>query len=312
MPSSSDRLFFSVLVVLGLFAGCGSDTGAEPLGDASTLPDAQASDGAPDGSIRDASPMDADTGPVGSAGCVDGDGIPEGQNMFMSDGRTRNYFLYLPKGYDRSRPWPLLFALHGNGGTAAYWNQTTGERNVRGEVEDDAILVVAEAIEGNWRDYGAPSTTWPARIEQELNYFDAIVDRAKKDLCIDENAIFSMGFSGGGSFSGVLACRRPYIRAFAAGGSVIYFDPKDCVHAPPAWITIGKKELIPTREEFRDYFRDAAGCTATAASTPPDPCVAYQGCDDGKSVHYCEHPDGHIWPSFGTSAMWDFLGSQIE
>ena len=114
-------------------------------------------------------------------------------------------------------------------------------------------------------------------------------------------------FSGGGSFSGVLACRREYIRAFAAGGAVIYFDEKDCTRRTPAWITIGEKELVKSREAFRDFFRDQGQCMASSSATSPAPCQAYDGCDSATPVHYCEHPGDHVWPDFGTAAMWAFL-----
>src|SRR5690606_38315534 len=154
-----------------------------------------------------------------------------------------------------------------------------------------------------------PPESWPARIESELLYFDEVIAQARNELCIREDAIFSMGFSGGGSFSGVLGCRRDDIRAIAVGGSVIYFDEADCVHTPAAWITIGAQELTAGREAFRDFFRDAAGCQSSSLSTPPSPCEAYEGCDPATPVHYCEHPDGHIWPELGSAAMWAFFSS---
>ena len=121
-----------------------------------------------------------------------------------------------------------------------------------------------------------------------------------------------MGFSGGGSFSGVLGCRRTDIRAIAVGGSVIYFDPADCVGTPAAWITIGELELSAGREAYRDYFRDRAGCTESSMPTPPDPCVAYEGCGAGTPVHYCQHPGDHIWPDFASEAMWSFFSGFVE
>lgn len=274
------------------------DTGTSPA-DMMVLPDTSAPD------------VGADAGRLVSAGCASGAGIPEGENTFMLEGRDRRYIMRLPNGYTRDKAWPLVFALHGNGGSAAYWDVTSGDRNIRGVLQDDAILIIAEAIEGNWRDYNADPSTWPARIESELLYFDTILTQARAELCIDESAIFSMGFSGGGSFSGVLGCRRTDIRAIAVGGSVIYFDPADCVGTPAAWITIGTQELEPGREQYRDFFRDLAGCDATTTATAPDPCVAYDNCGADTPVHYCQHPDGHIWPNFGSQAMWDFFSQFV-
>jgi len=157
-----------------------------------------------------------------------------------------------------------------------------------------------------------PRDTWPVRIEQELDYFDSLVDELTAELCVDEDEIFAMGFSGGGSFAGVLGCRRAYVRAIAVGGSVIYFDPADCVATPAAWITIGTEELTSGREAYRDFFRDQAGCDASSASIEPDPCVAYEGCDGATPVHHCQHPGGHTWPAFGTAAAWSFFDRFVD
>ena len=177
---------------------------------------------------------------------------------------------------------------------------------------DEAILIVTEAIDGNWRDYDMPESSWPARIETELAYFDRILTDAGDALCLDRSAIFSMGFSGGGSFSGVLACRRTDIRAIAVGGAVIYFDPADCVGTPAAWITIGDMETNAGRTDYRDFWRDRAGCEATSMAISPEGCVAYDGCDPGTPVTFCAHPAGHVWPDFGSAAMWDFFATFVE
>ena len=104
-----------------------------------------------------------------------------------------------------------------------------------------------------------------------------------------------------------------YLRhTIAVGGSVIYFDEADCIHTPAAWITIGTQELEPAREEFRDFFRDLAECSPTAMPTEPSPCTAYDACASETPVHYCQHPDGHIWPDFGSEAMWAFFAQFVE
>lgn len=247
-----------------------------------------------------------------SAGCATGSGLPEGENTFMLENRSRRFIVRLPANYTADTAWPLVLALHGNGGSAAYWDGTSGDRNIRGVLENDAVLIVAEAIEGNWRDYDADPATWPARIQSELMYFDEVMTQARNELCINEEAMFSMGFSGGGSFSGVLGCHRTDIRAIAVGGSVIYFDEADCVGTPAAWVTIGELELSAGREAFRDFFRDRAGCDGTAGTVDPPPCTAYDNCGADTPVHYCEHPGDHIWPNFGSAAMWEFFGQFVD
>lgn len=314
-----------VLAIVLLLTSCGGDPDAgTDAGRRDAAIDAASLDAGPetsdDASAPDAS-SEVDAGsdagppvPPTSMGCVDGEGLTEGEHTFMLEGRSRRYILRLPEGYTNERAWPLVLALHGNGGNTSYWDGTSGARNMRGILRNDAILVVTHAIEGNWRDYDLPEAQWPARIESELMYFEEVLTQARTELCIREDAIFSMGFSGGGSFSGVLACRRTDIRAIAVGGSVLYFDPEECVGTSAAWINIGTAdgELSGGRIAYREYFRERAGCDPESMSTEPDPCVAYDGCDEATPVHYCEHPGGHIWPDFASEATWAFFESLID
>ncbi len=251
-----------------------------------------------------------DTGdepPTGSPGCDAAVSLQEGEHQLMLDGYERRYIVRLPQNYSTDRPWPLIFALHGNGGNPGYWDDTEGDRDIRGAFADDAIIIIPEAIGNAWRDYDAPSETWPEGIELELNYFDTIHQTAQDELCIDVDNVFSMGFSGGGSFSGVLGCRRDYIRAIAVGGSVIYFDPEECVSAPAAWITIGEDEYTEGRAAFRDFFQELAGCQETSTPYEPKGCVAYDSCGPDTPAVYCSHPAGHVWPSIGTDATHAFF-----
>lgn len=283
-------------------AGVTSEATATSASGTTTDADTTGADGSSGGGESSSS-----GGMVGSPGCDGGAGLAEGEHTFMLDGYDRRYILRLPQNYAADQPWPLVFALHGNGGDVSYWDSPGGVRDIRAAFADEAIVVVAEAIDHQWRDYAADPSTWPARIELELNYFDTVLEEARTALCIDDSNVFSMGFSGGGSFSGVLGCRREYIRAIAVGGSVIYFEPADCVATPAAWITIGEQETTADREAYRDFFRDRAGCEATSTPGSPDGCVNYDGCDAATPVTFCSHPAGHEWPSIGTDATKAFF-----
>jgi len=247
--------------------------------------------------------------PQASEGCRVGSTLSDGEHVFQLDGLERRYIVRLPTDYDPARLYPVVLALHGNGGNITEWDQTTGDKAMRTVLGPDGILVVAEAIEGNWRDYSADSSTWPDRIEQELAYFEQVVGDVQGGLCTDTERLFAMGFSGGGSFSGVLGCRRTDIRAFAAGGAVTYFEEDDCVGASAAWITIGALEYETSRADYRDWWRDDAGCQESSTSTGPDGCLAYDGCDPTRPVHYCPHEGDHVWPAFGSESAWAFFQS---
>jgi polyhydroxybutyrate depolymerase len=238
-----------------------------------------------------------------SAGCVDGAELSEGKNELQVQNATREYVLRKPTASAQGIAWPLVLALHPNDNTTSYWDGTSGDRALRPLLADKAVLVLPQARKAGASGLG----DWRGDLPADLAYFDAVLSQVKASLCIDETRIFAMGFSGGGSFSGVLGCERSDIRAFAAGGAVIYFDESACVGKSASWITIGDDEDEQARLDYRDFFRTYAGCSEMSTPVPPSPCVAYTCPDPGRPVHFCSHPGGHLWPNFGTEAAWNFF-----
>lgn len=262
----------------------------------------RATDAAPADAAQPADGLEPPMG-MGSAGCLVGMGLPEGQATIAVGGASRTYILRLPNGYTKDKAWPLVLALHPNGGSGiGFWDATTGARSIRALARDKAVVVLPQA-----RPMGS-GWDWRGDLPADLAFFDALITRLEGQLCLDPKRIFAMGFSGGGSFSGALACRRKDIRAFASGSGVSYFDPKDCVGTAAAWITVGAdaSEMIPSRAQFRDYFVMRAGCQPSTTPTPPATCQAY-ACPPETPVHYCVHPGGHLWPDYGTEAAWNFF-----
>ncbi|RYZ47452.1 MAG: hypothetical protein EOP07_26930, partial [Proteobacteria bacterium] len=202
---------------------------------------------------------------VKSEGCSGATELAEGEITFNVATLARKYVVRKPKGYSKDKAWPLVLALHPNGSNTSYWDGTSGDRAIRKLFGDKAIIIVAQARVNDWR----------GDLPVELAYFDAMLVRAKKELCVDTKKIFAMGFSGGGSFSGVLGCSRTDIRAIASGGAVIYYDPKTCVGTPAAWVTIGDDEAEKARLEFRDFWKDYNKCSAQTKVLTPASCVEY-------------------------------------
>lgn len=294
-----------LVTIVTVVSACGSEAGGG-------LDDNQISANTAQGSapetIRPVAPI--------SGGCQPSDGdrgstLGSGEHGLVVDGADRRYVLRVPSTYTPDQALPLLFALHPNGSDAGYFNKGDGgPADVAAAVDDEAIIVFAESVNGHWRDYEAPSHTWGDQIEEDLRYFDAVVAEITAQLCVDQESIYSLGFSGGGSFAGVLGCRRSYIRAFAAAGAVIYFDPAECAPTASAWVTIGVDELVPERTAFRDHFVNTNGCAAVTVVLEPADCVAYAGCASGRPVNYCQHGGGHVWPPYASTLAWSFLRSQ--
>lgn len=235
--------------------------------------------------------------PEPSGGCEGVEALADGERELQVGDLTRSYVLRKPAGYDGAKPWPLLLALHPNGSDSGYWDGTSGERALRPLLASEALLVLPQARENDWR----------GDVPLDLEYFAALLDELQASLCVDRRRIYAMGFSGGGSFSGALGCYRSDIAAIAAGGAVTYFEEAECVGKPAAWITIGDGEAVEGRLAFRDYWRAYAGCQESSSEVEPAPCIAYECPDPARPVQFCSHPGDHVWPAFGTQAAWDFV-----
>jgi hypothetical protein len=112
--------------------------------------------------------MDSLPEDTSSPGCDSGTTLTEGEHLFQLEGKDRHYIVRLPEVYDATTPLPLVLALHPNGSGDGYWDSETtdGPLNARDHLSDKAVLIIAEAIGGNWRDYGIDEATWPARVEE--------------------------------------------------------------------------------------------------------------------------------------------------
>jgi poly(3-hydroxybutyrate) depolymerase len=237
----------------------------------------------------------------------------EGTQTTLVAGKERRYLVQLPADYDPTKSYPVLFGLHGAGGSgesfanyfplAAFWR-------------DQAILVFPSALfyELDGR------TTWRFPTEENLAFFDAMVAELTANLCVDPERIFASGFSSGGFFSNTLGCRRgDVVRAIVpvAGGDRDFNDA--CVgHTAVMVISSPLDTSDPTGGppgvshherglRARDYFRQRNGCSEATEMLGDAGCVQYQGCLDGAEVVYCEHGSGHAWPSALHAPAAEFL-----
>jgi poly(3-hydroxybutyrate) depolymerase len=231
----------------------------------------------------------------------------EGAHEIVVAGKPRAFTIRLPAGYDPARPYPLVFGLHGAGGNGpsfgAYFPLVRG-------MEDAAIFVFPSALfyELDGR------TTWRYPTEENVAFFDALVETITANLCVDRARIFASGFSSGGFYSNTLGCRRgDVLRAIVpvAGGDRDFSDAEGndlCAgHVAVMVISSPLDSTDPTGGppgishhqrgiRARDYFRVRNGCLDETDPSGDAGCVQYRGCMPDAEVVYCEHGQGHAWP----------------
>jgi polyhydroxybutyrate depolymerase len=228
-------------------------------------------------------------------------------------GRDRTYTLVIPEGYAPQTPYPLVFVLHGGGGTAAgARTQTDLEKVAAGQ----ALFVYPESIGGNW-DLNAP-----AQSNGDVALFDAISLVVFNSLCVDSRRLFVTGFSNGAYMANQLACKRgERIRGIVthAGGGPYEnpgtYDAQGHLVCPgkavASLVVHGNNDgtVAPSEgQKSIDHWSQANRCSSGTTSTLVAPCVALEGCF--QPVGVCRIPGlGHgLWKEAG-KVTWAFFTS---
>ncbi len=250
----------------------------------------------------------ATTGVGGSAGTV-GCGVTgspgSGTYPIDVDGLEREFNIKLPADYDPSVPYRLIFAWHWLTGTAARV-QSAGYYGLESRSAGTTIFVAGQGLDSNGdMEYG-----WPNTNGRDVAFARALLEWVRTRYCIDSERIFSTGWSYGGMFSNRLGCEMGDVFRAIAPMSGSGPSRSGCVGQVAAWISHGDQDptvSLGSGEASRDHWAQANHCSTETMPTEPSPCVAYQGCDGGFPVHWCVFPGGHMQPSFGSSAIWDFF-----
>jgi polyhydroxybutyrate depolymerase len=149
------------------------------------------------------------------------------------------------------------------------------------------------------------------------------MDRFGAQLCIDQNRIFSTGFSFGAMFSFTLACTaNSQQRAIApmAGNTMTSGGCENSTRSVAVMSFVGTDDsLLSVHRQAVQVFVKRDGCmTATTPVTPswcdglasqyqPCSCVQYQSCKTGYPVIECEYKAGHQFAPTSGAALWSFF-----
>ncbi len=253
---------------------------------------------------------------------------PSNQTLRV-DGVERNYLLYAPPNAGSSTDLrPLVFVLHGGGGSAQQIASHVGDRFMALADRDSFYLVFPNAIGKMW-DFGAGkvSESLPHRADDRA-FFSALLGELTTQLPIDRRRIFATGISRGGQASYFMACSFPRrIRAIAPVAMPLPRIMEDsCGQSPPVGVAIvnGTEDpLVPynggpivvfgvSRDEVLStdatvlLWRKRNGCGDQAAIVERiDPVddgmhvemTAWRECRGAPLTLYRVVGGGHTWPS---------------
>ncbi len=244
-------------------------------------------------------------------------------------GYERLYLVHLPPEGQRSGPMPVLFNIHGGGGTArGNIGLTFGRFNELSD-RDGFMVVYPEAVDKNWNDgrqiEGAKA--WEENID-DVGFIAAIIEKLEGQYNIDTDRIFTTGMSNGGFMSSRLLCDRADL---FRGGAVLTatlaadYLPQCHPEKPVGLLLMNgtadplvpydggqvkvfrkTRGTIASTDDYIDFWREKNGCNAKANRTRlPDEeddgtaviIDTYGGCEEGGALQlYRIEGGGHTWP----------------
>ena len=182
------------------------------------------------------------------------------------DGMSRTALVYVPPGAP-SGQLPLVFVFHGHGGTS-HNSLNTFKTD---KLWPEAISVYPQGLNtpGKLTDPEGKRSGWQKSIgdqdDRDLHFFDAMLERLKKEHPVDAKHIYCTGHSNGGGFTYLLWLARPQVFAAVApcSGAAAYamqLTPK------PAMILAGRDDALVKfewQEMMMDAVRKIDGCETT-------------------------------------------------
>jgi len=119
----------------------------------------------------------------------------------VSSGQEREYLLYVPESYDRTKPTPLVISMHGG----ALWPAAQMEISRWNRMADEHgfLVVYPSGITGAgpraWHVGRGPG------LLRDVRYISELIDTLKAAYNIDSTSIYADGLSNGGGMAFVLS-----------------------------------------------------------------------------------------------------------
>jgi polyhydroxybutyrate depolymerase len=234
----------------------------------------------------------------------------------------RNYFVWLPEGYNPARAYPLVFIGPGCGsnGTQGIPIQTASGK--------DAIVVGLDPstdVDPEGRQC-FDSQSFP---DPEVPYFDQTLKAVESKFCVDKSRLFIEGFSSGSWMANLIGCvDAGTIRGQGNASGCMQGLPTGTCTKPVAYFEAHNdpdpNNSYDCGKQNRDEKVKRNGCTnetmpftPVGLKMPPGAtidCVQYVGCMKGYPVVFCttkglnpqHNPQDDSSTALTTAAMWSF------
>lgn len=238
----------------------------------------------------------------------------------LVQGDSRKFRLHIPRGYDASKPLPVIFAYHGSSASASVLERETSFD----QIADSAgfFVVYPEGFHRGW-NVGACCNYSYVKHKDEGKFTLEMLAMLSHGLRIDSTRVYATGYSDGGTLSMLLACNLPSRITAAASVSGTLFEPLPrCVNSRPVPMMVihgtgdhnipyeGKRgasryvrgdHLEHSAPEVAQFWINENGCGTSPALAEAGKVIrAAYSCRDGSEVIFFTIKNGaHGWPGGG-------------
>jgi poly(3-hydroxybutyrate) depolymerase len=217
--------------------------------------------------------------------------------------------LEVPTDYDGSKPYRLVFVWHPLGGSGSQI-VSGGFNGLKSLASNSAVFATADGLNGKSAS-GTSGTGWWNAGGGDMKLVQAMLDKINAGLCIDQQRIFSTGFSFGGMMSYTLPYEFDVFRAVAPCSGKTGIIPYTAKYSRPIPIMAfhGDKDTVAQTalgKEFFEMYRTTRNhCGDQTKAVDPSPCVQYEGCDESST--WCLFSGSHEMWSPEPQAIWKFF-----
>jgi polyhydroxybutyrate depolymerase len=245
--------------------------------------------------------------------------LNETNGTIVSSGETRQYLLYVPKSYDRSRATPLVISLH----PAASWPAAEMEISQWNELADAHGFIV---VYPSGTDVPRVWPMGPGSLGRDVRFISDLIDKLEAAYNIDPARIYADGMSNGGGMAFALSCKlSDRIAAVGAVAAAQMLEWDRCGDSKP----VATVAFHGTADKFAPYqggsspiapgqfpsIRDWTARVARRNQCKGDPIdtrispgvrrVAYANCaENADVVLYSVEGGGHTWPGGKPLPEW--------
>lgn len=243
----------------------------------------------------------------GSPGCGSASPLTSGTFMANIDGTNRRWMVDVPNGYDENTKYKLIFVWHPLGGSGSQV-ANGGYNGLKSLSDGTTVFATADGLNGGNGE--ASGTGWWNENDGDMKLVQAMLDEINAGLCIDQDRIFSTGFSFGGMMSYSVGFQFDVFRAVAPCSGktgVIPYDTNNTAPLPIMAFHGDADTFVQTElgKAFLDLYAERNNCGTQTQPVSPNGCVEYQGCD--APTTWCLFSGGHTTWSEEPAAIWNFF-----